>query len=343
MANGKTWFKVEAKATGRAEILIYNDIGDFGVTAQDFADALDTAGSVSTLDVRISSNGGDVSTGFAIFNMLERHSARKVVTVDGLAASMASVIAMAGDEVHMPANSMLMIHNPWGVAMGGADQIKSFGDALEQMQQQIADAYVARTGISEDEIFAMMAKETWLSAKRAVSLGFADSVGAALDVKATFDVSKFNRVPKAFKAENDRKKASMSKKTSAQIAADAAALENDDAEAGKTEAQIRAEIVEHSREVRSLCNLVGFPALAEGFIEKGTPILGDKGVVAALDAAKTEKAEKDAAAANRGKTRVAGARTELQNHSGNGLDGAPRAEIDPRAIYNKWNKTGGGK
>ncbi len=311
---------------GIGEIRIFNDIGDFGITAMDFANALADVGEVSTLKIAISSNGGDVSHGFAIFNMLNRHKARKVVTVEGLAASMASVIAMAGDEVVMPSNSMMMIHNPWGGTMGEAEQMKSFGEALAVMQDNIADAYVARTGLDKAEVESMMARETWLSAKKAVELGFADTVENALQIAAAFDLRKFNHVPKKF-ADANKRIATMAKTPKHEAAED----ESDDGEKkAKTPAQIRADLLAHSREVRSLCNLTGFPKMADKFIEDDTTI---SEVIVALDAAKAAAA-KTGATGKGGKTEG----DEIDAHNnGRGSNEQPTAEINPREIYSRWN------
>lgn len=167
------WFKAQ-QTSGAGRITLMSDIGEFGITAADFRVALASLGSVKRLDIDINSNGGDVTEGFAVYNMLARHPARKIVTVLGLAASMASVIAMVGDEVIMPSNAMLMIHNPFGGAIGNASTIKSFGEALDVMQSNIRDVYARRTGLPSAQIAQMMDAETWLSAARSVELGFAD-------------------------------------------------------------------------------------------------------------------------------------------------------------------------
>lgn len=193
------WFSVAAKSGGIGAIDILSDIGvtEGGVTASQFSRELQALGAVRELHIRISSNGGDVAQGFAIFNQLSRHAARKIVTIDGLAASMASVIAMAGDQILMPSNSMLMIHNPWGGVAGGSDEIISFGEALSKMRLQIADAYVKRARLSQDAVLAMMDRETWLSAEEAVELGLADRVIAPTEMAASIDISKFKKAPRS--------------------------------------------------------------------------------------------------------------------------------------------------
>lgn len=329
--DSKRWYSMKAAKGGTAaQIRIFNDIGDFGVTADAFAHEIESLGEVKTMDIAISSNGGDVSQGFAIFNILARHKAWKRVTVEGLAASMASVIAMVGDEVVMPSNSMMMIHNPWGALMGEADQIVSFGEALAMMQDNIADAYVARANVSKDEVLQMMARETWLSAKKAVELGFADSVENPMQIAAGFDLRKFNHVPKKF-ADANKRIATMSKQR-------AAAPETDDSEEGKadttkTAAEIRKDVLAHGREVRSLCNLAGFPKMADKLIDDDKTI---SEVIVALDAAKAK-----AATGGKGGKSEGGNADELDNHNnGRGDNDRSTATVDPRDIYSRWNSAG---
>jgi ATP-dependent Clp protease protease subunit len=194
----KSWFAAKAARGAIPEISILSDIGEFGVTAEDFNTQLKALGPTKEILVTISSNGGDVSVGTAIYNMLKRYPAHKVVRVEGLAASMASVIAMAGDEIVMPGNAMMMIHNPWGGVVGEADQIISFGSALEIMRRNIVSAYASRTNLSESDITAMMDKETWLSAAEAVRLGFADRVEEPMRMVAMVNTSRFMNVPESY-------------------------------------------------------------------------------------------------------------------------------------------------
>ncbi|OJV00602.1 head maturation protease, ClpP-related [Nitrobacter sp.] len=145
------------------------------------------------------SAGGDIPSGFALYNMLDRHPAKKIVTVDGLAASMASVIAMAGDEIVMPSNSMLMIHNPWGAVNGDSETLISFGEALAKMRDTIAETYVARSGQPMDDVLTMMSRETWLSAQEAVDMGFADRVEEPRKMAARVNTSRFLNTPLALR------------------------------------------------------------------------------------------------------------------------------------------------
>lgn len=321
----KTWFTVAARGNSAADIKIFNDIGNWGITAQDFWEALEAAGPVANINLSISSDGGDVSQGFAIYNMLQRHSAYKTVTVEGLAASMASVIAMTGDEVVMPANAMMMIHNPWGALRGEADQIKSFGEALEIMQDNIADAYVNRTGLDKAKVLDMMARETWLSAKKAKELGFADSVEDAIQIAAHYDVAKFHNVPKSFATKQKELTMTDKSKTKPKGEEGDSESETDGKGSVKTEAQIRQEALAYAREVRSICNLAGKPDLADGFIEKDTQ----------LSAVITELDKLASAAPKTGK--------ELKTQHGNAgvVEGdKPAVTLSASAIYDKWNKSG---
>ena len=116
-----TWYNMTAaEGETSAEISIYDAIGSFDVNAKQFVDELKEI-NADTINLRINSPGGSVIDGNAMFNALQRHPAKVVTHIDGLAASMASVIAMAGDEVHMADNALLMIHNPWTFSMGDAD------------------------------------------------------------------------------------------------------------------------------------------------------------------------------------------------------------------------------
>jgi ATP-dependent Clp endopeptidase proteolytic subunit ClpP len=169
--------KIEAKnlADDTAEILIYNEIGYWGITAEDFKTTL--AGiTASTINVRINSPGGDVFDGLAIYNSLKAHPATINTFVDGWAASAASFIMLAGDTVSMAENSMAMIHKAWGVGIGNADDMLALNGVLNKIDGQIAGMYAAKTGKTPDECLAAMAAETWFTASEAKDFGLIDSV-----------------------------------------------------------------------------------------------------------------------------------------------------------------------
>lgn len=140
-------------------------------------------GKVSTLldgadevEININSNGGDVFAASEIYTLLSQHSGMVTVNIQGLAASAASVIAMAGDVVHISPTAQIMIHKAWTIADGNADDMAHTSEFLEGIDDSIMNAYVAKTGIDKSELSNMMAKETWLTANQAVDYGFADDV-----------------------------------------------------------------------------------------------------------------------------------------------------------------------
>lgn len=196
--------RIAIKASGTtAEVLIYEDIGESwwgGVSAKRFAEDLKALGNLTEINVRINSAGGDVFEGLAIYNTLLRHNAKVTVDVDGLAASIASVIAMAGDEVRMAENAMLMIHDPWSVAMGGAADFRAMADVLDKCKDSIVMTYQAKSKLDAAELAALMAAETWLSASEAKEKGFADSITGPMNLSNHLDVARFKNAPQAWSA-----------------------------------------------------------------------------------------------------------------------------------------------
>ena len=186
----KRWYDFRAQAKG-AEIVIYDEIGAFGIPAKAFLDELKALGPVAELTVRINSPGGSVFDGVAIYNALKRHDAAITVWIDGIAASIASMIAMAGDEVVMPENAMLVLHDPSGLVAGTAADMRAMAEALDRMKAGMVAAYRDKSGRDDAEIEALMAAETWLSAQEAVALGLADRVEQPVRMAAHFDLSRF--------------------------------------------------------------------------------------------------------------------------------------------------------
>jgi ClpP class serine protease len=139
--------------------------------------------------------------------MLKRHSATKTVYIDGLAASIASVIAMAGDKIIMPKNAMMMIHKCWTIALGNADDMRKMADDMDKIDESIIAAYVEKTGMETDDIIELMTDETWMTAQDALDYGFADEIEESKQVAASMkngmllingqemDLSRFQNVP----------------------------------------------------------------------------------------------------------------------------------------------------
>lgn len=301
----RAWFSAKKVNEATAEIAIYDEIGSFGIRAEAFRDQLKALGDVKDITLRINSPGGDVFDGLAIYNMLNRHKAQIHVTIDGIAASMASVIAMAGDTRTMPKNAMMMIHNPWGVVIGNADDMRDIADALDKIKSGMVTAYAARAKIPTDGIAAMMSDETWLTAEEALDAGFASAIGDDVQIAAKFDLTKFKNAPaaagslrgeaapiqenemteaeKAAAAEAE-KKAKDESELKAQTEADAKAKADADAKAkadaealaaGKTEtpaqieARVRAATIEDNKQIAAACDVAGFAAKASTFIASG--------------------------------------------------------------------------
>jgi ATP-dependent Clp endopeptidase proteolytic subunit ClpP len=180
------WYAIQPSSDSETEveISIYDEIGFGGVTAKDFmAEVKQFKG--QHIHLRINSVGGSVIEGAAIYNALRRHKGGLTVHVDGLAASMASVIAMAGEEVYIADNAMLMIHNPWSMTMGDADDLRKEADVLDKLKNTLVNAYARKTGMEAEDIAAMMDEETWLNATQSVAMGFADEIEDGIEAAAS--------------------------------------------------------------------------------------------------------------------------------------------------------------
>jgi ATP-dependent Clp protease, protease subunit len=206
----KFWeIKMSADGSNSADIFIYGDITSYpwdetDTSAASFKKELDDAGDVNTINLYINSPGGSVFEGVAIYNILKRHKAKVNVHVDALAASIASVIAMAGDTIFMPKNSMMMIHNPWTWAYGNAAELRKVADDLDRIGQSVKQTYLQKAGdkLTEEKLQEMLDKETWLSADEAYEYGLCDVVLEASQIAASISdewFSKYKNVPKELK------------------------------------------------------------------------------------------------------------------------------------------------
>lgn len=160
---------------GGAEILLYDEIGSYGIGAGTFAAQLAEI-TASTITLRINSPGGDVFDGLAMYATLQSHPATISTIVDGLAASAASIVALAGTKLAMAENAFLMIHKAWSIALGNADDFKSQAAVLDKIDGQLAAIYAKKSGKPLAQIQAAMAAETWYTADEAMSFGLADAV-----------------------------------------------------------------------------------------------------------------------------------------------------------------------
>jgi ATP-dependent protease ClpP protease subunit len=210
--SGKPFFRAELQSDGCLELMVYQAIGDDwldgGVTAKSFKQQIDQAAGYQRILIRINSPGGDAFEGLAIYNLIRAQRKPVEVRIDGVAASAASIIAMAGSQIVMGQGAMMMIHNASGFCMGDASDMQSMADALAKVSGSIAQVYAARTGMPEDEIGALMDAETWMTAQEALDNGFASAIqvadeieeGAALALARKFKLlGKMKRVPAGLK------------------------------------------------------------------------------------------------------------------------------------------------
>lgn len=198
-----SWYSIRAAARGVAEVLLYDEIGAWGITAKQFAKDLKALGDLQRIDLRVHSPGGDVFEGTAIYNLLKHHPARVEGYVDGLAASMATVILMACDTVYIPENAMWMVHKPWGITGGDADDMRRYIDLLDKIEDTMVMAYAAKTGKSAEDIKALLTEETWMTGREAVEAGFADQLTEPLAAAAQLNskrMQEFAHMPEALKA-----------------------------------------------------------------------------------------------------------------------------------------------
>ena len=181
---GRGRFEIQARQDSReATVYLYDvivandDEADWfgGISAESFVKQL-AALDADTIHLRINSPGGSVFGGRAMETALRNHKARVIAHIDGVAASAASFVAMAADEIRMAQGTFFMIHKAWSMAWGNADELLKTAALLEKIDDTIVQTYHARSGLPQDELAAMMAAETWLEASEAVEKGFANQI-----------------------------------------------------------------------------------------------------------------------------------------------------------------------
>ncbi|WP_405080981.1 ClpP-like prohead protease/major capsid protein fusion protein [Pectobacterium versatile] len=199
----KGWYTIKAASnSGSADISVYEEIGGWGITAQQFSEDLKALGDISHINLHIHSPGGDVFDGIAIYNLLNKHPAKITVHIDGLAASMASVIAMAGDHIVMPENALMMIHKPWGISGGNANDMRDYAELLDKVENVLIPAYARKTGKSTEDLATLLEDETWMDGRECVAQGFADELLPAVSAMARIEskrIEDFEHMPNALK------------------------------------------------------------------------------------------------------------------------------------------------
>lgn len=303
----KSWYTIRARASG-TEVLIYDEIGAYGVSAKGFLAELGALPDDAAIDLRLNSPGGSVFDAVAIYNALQRHAGTITVWIDGIAASAASYIAMAGEEIVMPENAFLMIHDPSGLVMGTAEDMRATAAALDKVKGSLIQGYAAKSGKPDDEIATLMAAETWLDAKDALDLGLIDRIAEPVKLAASFDVARFRNAPPEVVEAIETVGASNGSDTDGASEADAAGADDPEGDVGHDNippdeitppenqdvgvsdgntrpsspsessvavantapeaSAIRAEAIAHARAVIDLCRLAGQPQMAGRFLEE---------------------------------------------------------------------------
>lgn len=187
----KFWNLKKTSKNNSAELQLYGPVSEYSwwgdeVTPKAFREELNALGDVDEIVVRLNSAGGDVFAGLHIYQLLKEHKAKVTVRVEGLAASIASIIACAGDTIIMPKGSMMMIHNPWTSVWGAeANDLRHTADVLDKIRDALVEVYAEKTGMEADEIKALMDAETWLTASDAVEKGFATELEQEFQISAS--------------------------------------------------------------------------------------------------------------------------------------------------------------
>lgn len=283
----KSWYTIRARGTG-AEVLIYDEIGAYGVSAKGFLAELGALPDGVPIDLRLNSPGGSVFDAVAIYNALQRHDGTITVWIDGVAASAASYVAMAGDEIVMPENAFLMIHDPSGLVMGTAADMREMADTMDKIAGGMVRGYATRSGRTEEEIAALMAAETWFDAEAALEAGLATRMIEPVRIAASFDIARFRNAPPAL-AEAIADPAPESDQDGNETAEDVIGDKiGDEAPAipgepkpepgkppgpdpvvtGIDPTAIRRDAIAHARAVIDLCRLAGQPQMAGRFLEE---------------------------------------------------------------------------
>jgi ATP-dependent Clp protease, protease subunit len=276
----QNWYAIRARDQG-AEVAIYDEIGAYGVSARAFLADLGALPDDAPLTLRLNSPGGSVFDAVAIYNALTRHAGGVTVWIDGIAASAASYIAMAGREVVMPENAFLMIHDPAGMVMGSAADMRAMAEALDKVKASLVAGYVAKSGGADAEIAELMSKETWPTAAEAVDLGFADRMAEPVRIAARFDIGRFHNAPpvlveavaEAF--DDPPREAANDGEDSEKVADTEPALDPEatpEDQAAPDGGTIRAEALAHARAVVDLCTLAGLPQKAGDFLAAGATL-----------------------------------------------------------------------
>jgi ATP-dependent Clp endopeptidase proteolytic subunit ClpP len=187
------WYNIKNVAEENVtEVMIYDEIGLYGVNAKSFIEEIKGIPKSTSVLLRINSPGGSVIDGLAIYDAVNRLPQKVTSRIEGIAASMGSVIALAADEVIMSENSLYMIHNVWGGEVGESDDLRKAADLMDKMSDRLVNIYVSKTGKSEEQIRSWMDAETWFDSSEAFESGFINKIEEPIKMAAKFDIDKYD-------------------------------------------------------------------------------------------------------------------------------------------------------
>ena len=276
MSHNRPWYTFKNEANQTPELYIFDDIDDwYGVSAQSVVDQIRNL-DASEINVRLNSRGGMVFEGIAIYNALRLHKANIHVTIEGLAASIASVIAMAGDTVTIAENAMVMIHNPYGWAQGDAEAMRKTAEVMDKIADSIAVSYTARTGKTIEDMKALMESETWFTAQEALAMGLVDQIDEPVKAAARFDLSRFTNAPAGLGKQPEALSEPVPEINAVAIAdlcSQAGYPEKTSAllKAKLSQDEVKARLAGYDQ-IKNLCKTAGFPDKATGFINDDSSV-----------------------------------------------------------------------
>lgn len=188
-----SWYRMESK-NDTTDVYIYDEISYYGVSADNFVKDINQVKS-KTINLHINSPGGSVFDGIAIYNALKQHTSEIVTYIEGLAASSASIVALAGDKIYMAENAFYMIHEPWVLAVGDSTELRKTAELLDKIRSVMVTTYANKTQKDKEEIENWIKAETWFTAQEAKDAGFIDEITEQVDLKAHEDIAIYNNVP----------------------------------------------------------------------------------------------------------------------------------------------------
>ena len=271
------WYNIKNVAESDVtEVMIYDEIGLYGVNAKSFVEEIKEIPKSASVLLRINSPGGSVVDGLAIYDAVNRLPQKVTSRIEGIAASMASVIALAADEVVMSENSLYMIHNVWGGEVGDSDDLRKAADLMDKMSDRLVNIYVSKTGKSEEQVRSWMDEETWFDSSEAFESGFINSIEEPIRMAAKFDIDKYDYKNKVLvnKLFNNNKKENQMEKEFENLKSYISELFNKKADVKEVKILDNEEVVEKMKSLegsieesnKSVVELTGSIAEKDGYI-----------------------------------------------------------------------------